>query len=224
MARDTHSNTTSSQSSSVAFSFQASNHLDPSRLTFSTPNDAGAGTSTDQHHSSTQPSLLPTNATFTFEQVQQLLQMCQAQCMLPPPPNFPPPPSTLPPIPVDDPYSLLKIEQYASQGLPTKFNGEPVNFATFIQEASNQINISPWKDSTLITVGSTQYNLLHDFMQIPKQTVINQATNRWTKPDLLAKHSKKSTREFHINFLSPCIQSLHTEQCDSVCSYLLYYR
>ena len=39
-------------------------------------------------------------------------------------------------------------------------------------------------------------------MQIPKQTIIDQATDRWTKPDLLARHSKKATKEFHIKLLS----------------------
>ena len=184
--------------SSIAFSFQASDHLDPTRPLFPTPNDAAPDSTTEPRRTST----APPNATFTFEQVQQLLQMCQAQRMLPPPPTFPPPPLTQPQVLPEDPYNLLKIEQYASQGLPIKFDGEPVNFATFIQEAGAQINISLWKDSTLITIGSTQYNLLHDFMQIPKQAIVDQATDRWTKPELLPRHNKKATKEFHIKLLS----------------------
>ena len=123
---------------------------------------------------------------------------------LPPPTSFPPPPPppSLTPSSSDDPYALIKIKQFASQGLHLKFNGQLIHFANFIQEATLHINTSFWKDATLITIKDKQYNLLYDFMSIPKDDVIAQATKRWTDPALLSNHNRKATKEFHIKLLS----------------------
>ena len=113
-------------------------------------------------------------------------------CHLPPP---------TPPIPQDDPYSNIKIEAMASTGTTLKFNGDQATFAPWFSDVKAQLNISVWKDSTLLMHKDTTYDLLYDFMNISDQTIKDIATKRWTDPKLLANHNKKRTPEFHIKLL-----------------------
>ena len=107
---------------------------------------------------------------FPLEQVQQLLNQVTTQQL--PPPIFHPPP----PLPSsDDPYSLLKIEQIASQGLPTKFDRDTANFAQFIQDASSQVSISVPHDLPFIEYCNNHYNIFHDFISIPKSLIESRA-------------------------------------------------
>jgi len=190
------------------YSFHNSTHqlAHPRSFLYTTP-DTDPAVSTEQRSNDTHdPSTTAhpnSQTTFTFEQVQQLLQMANSNRFLPPP-HFPPPPihPSHAPQPSDDPYALLKIEQIASQGLSTKFDGELINFASFFQEASSQINVSIWKDATTIIIDGKMLNLLQDFMLIPRDALTTQATKRWTDPALLLNHNKKATKEFHIKLLS----------------------
>ena len=109
----------------------------------------------------------------------------------------------------DDPYSLLKIEQVTSQGLPMKFDGKSPSFAQFLEDASSHVSISVWHDSPFIEYHNQCYNLFHDFISIPQSVVETQATSHWTDPTKLANHSKKATTEFHhIKLL--CLFLLHS--------------
>ena len=134
----------------------------------------------------------------TLEQVNSLLREMTAVVTA----NLnrhPQPPSLL--TPADDPYSNTKIESMASVGTTLKFNGDQSTFAPWFSDVKSLLNISVWKDSTLLNYNNKTYDLLYDFMEIPENTIKIVATKRWTDPNLLANHNKKKTAEFHIKLL-----------------------
>lgn len=117
----------------------------------------------------------------------------------------------------DDPYSLLKIEQIASQGLSTKFDGITANFAQFLQDASSQVSISVWHNAPFLTYQAHQYNIFHDFISIPQSVIESQAISRWTDPTKLANHSRKATTAFHIKLLCLfLLNSITTTFCTTI--------
>lgn len=195
--------------------------VNPARILFtsarSTNETPGDSNSVNNSSNDAPPSRAPSPVIqLTSDQLTELLRELRASST--PPPAFITPPK---PPGDDDPYSILRLEQLASTGLVTKFDGNPIQFPSFLKKFKNAANIAYWREAItfdLIQPDSTtkSLNLLLDFTQIPEDNIIQEATRRWTTPTSLTNLSKKGTFEFNNKLLclfltNSITDSLHTK-------------
>ena len=165
----------------------------------STPGDTSTSTSNTTNDEDFNPSNR-FSPTITINDLNYLIERIRTST----PPNVPPLPQ--PTLADDSITNIIRLETAASNGLSTKFDGQPHSFPSWIRKFRLTVQLAHWNSAIKISISETNgttvtYDITTDFAKIPKAVIVQQATNRWTNPTLLTNLSKKGTPEFNIKLL-----------------------